>query len=52
LWDKKDVILKNKAEKLLIIKVWPQKTNRNKPENISECRDRESWKGLKGVARD
>jgi len=36
LWDRKDVILKNKAEKLLITKVWPLETKRNKPENKAE----------------
>jgi hypothetical protein len=36
LWDKKDVILKNKAEKLLITKDRAPKTNRNKPENKAE----------------
>jgi hypothetical protein len=33
---KKDVILKNKAEKLLITKIQLPKTNRNKPENKAE----------------
>jgi hypothetical protein len=36
LWDKKHVILKNKAEKLLITKVWPPKTKPNKPKNKAE----------------
>jgi hypothetical protein len=36
LWDKKDVILKNKAEKLLKTKDRPPKTNPNKPKNKAE----------------
>jgi hypothetical protein len=36
LWDKKDVILKNKAEKLLITNGRYKKTNPNKPKNKAE----------------
>ncbi|HET9177543.1 MAG TPA: hypothetical protein VFQ24_04210 [Terriglobia bacterium] len=36
LWDKKDVILKNKPEKLLKTKANVPKTKRNKPENKAE----------------
>ncbi|HXH48786.1 MAG TPA: hypothetical protein VNM47_05390, partial [Terriglobia bacterium] len=32
-WDKKDVILENEPEKLLITKVRPRKTNPNEPKN-------------------